>query len=87
MGQEMQISQFHKLWIFTDKKSKQQYCVTSINNNCTGKLQTIYNKKGNVYMSLEKIWEYPSDEFRCKVSDIPDIGWKDEDVYCLIREC
>ena len=87
MGQEMQISQFHELWVFTDKKSGQEYCVTSINNNCTEKLQAIYDKRGNVYMSLEKIWEYPSNEFRCKVSGVPDTGWWDEDVYCLVREC
>ena len=35
-------------------------------------------------MTLEKITEYHSDEYRCKVSLVADAGWRDEDVYCLV---
>ena len=63
----------------------QEFRVSSINNHCTQKLKAIHTENnGRAYMTLEKITEYPSDAYRCKVSRVADEGWRDDDVYCLV---
>ena len=63
----------------------QEYRVTSINNHCTQKLQALHKvNDGKAYMTLEKITEYHSDAYRCKVSRVDAAGWRDEDVYCQV---
>ena len=63
----------------------EEFRVSSINNHCTQKLEALHEAdSGRAYMTLEKITEYHSDEYRCKVSRVSDEGWRDEDVYCLV---
>ena len=70
-------------WLDTGKTV---YRVTSINAHCTGKLEMLHDAHTPVYLTLEKITEYASDEFRTRIH--PNIGdWDDQsDVYCLVRE-
>jgi len=85
IGQEIQIKHFDNgAWCFTLKNGG-QYQVSSINQFCTEKLQKLNEKnEGKAYITLEPITEYYSHEYRCKVSAIPDTGWHDNDVYCLV---
>ena len=63
----------------------QEFRVSSINNHCTQKLEAIHTENsGHAYMTLEKITEYASDAYRCKVSSVADQDWRDDDVYCLV---
>ncbi|MXV74902.1 hypothetical protein F4Z99_11555 [Candidatus Poribacteria bacterium] len=82
---KIQIKHFENgAWWFTCEDG-QEYRVTSINQNCTECLEKLHKENGgNGYMTLEKITEYYSNEYRCKVSRVPDAGWRDEDVYCLV---
>jgi len=69
-------------WLLSDG---QEYRISSINNHCLQKLQALYEvDEGRAYMTLEKITEYPSDDYRCKVSGVSCEGWRDDDVYCLV---
>ena len=71
-------------WWFIDADG-QEFRVSSINDHCTQKLQTLHTENNKrAYMTLEKITEYPSDAYRCKVSRVTDDGWRDDDVYCLV---
>ena len=63
---------------------KTVYRITSINAHCTGKLEVLHDAHKPVYMTLEKITEYASDAYRCKVSSVADQDWRDDDVYCLV---
>ena len=67
----------------TDKGT---YRVSSINDHCTEKLQTLHDAQEPVYLTFERITEYASDEYRTRIH--PSIGnWDDErDVYCLVSE-
>ena len=84
-AKQIQIRRFSNgAWWFVDADGE-EFRVSSINNHCTQKLQALYtenNARG--YMTLEKITEYHSDEYRCKVSRVADTGWLDDDVYCLV---
>lgn len=67
----------------TDKGT---YRVSSINAHCTRKLKVLHDAQEPVYITLEPITEYPSDEYRTRIH--PSIGnWDDaRDVYCLVSE-
>ena len=85
-AQQTQIKRFSNgAWWFT-RADGEEYRITSINDHCMQKLQALYEQnEGRAYMTLEKITEYVSDEYRCKVSRVvSDAGWRDEDVYCLV---
>lgn len=84
-AQQIQIRRFSNgAWWFM-RADGQEYRITSINDHCTQKLQALYDQnEGRAYMTLEKITEYHSDEYRCKVSLVSCAGWRDEDVYCLV---
>ena len=73
-------------WVTTQEG--QEYMITSINKNCTQKLLKIYKEneanEAKAFITLEKITQYPSDEYRAKISRIADSGWQDEDVYCQV---
>ena len=62
------------------------YCITSINAHCTRKLEVLHDAHKTVYLTLEPITEYASDEYRTRIH--PSIAdWDDaRDVYCLISE-
>ena len=62
------------------------YCITSINAHCTRKLEVLHDAQEPVYLTLERITEYASDEYRTRIH--PSIeDWDDErDVYCLVSE-
>ena len=62
------------------------YCITSINAHCTRKLEVLHDAHKTVYLTLEPITEYASDEYRTRIH--PSIAdWDDErDVYCLVSE-
>ena len=62
------------------------YCITSINAHCTRKLEVLHDAHKPVYLTLEPITEYVSDEYRTRIH--PSIAdWDDErDVYCLVSE-
>ena len=62
------------------------YCITSINAHCTRKLEVLHDAHKTVYLTLEPITEYASDEYRTRIH--PSIeDWDDErDVYCLVSE-
>lgn len=71
-------------WWLTDADGE-EFNVSSINNHCKRKLQAIHEEhNGQAYMTLEKITEYHSDEYRCKISSVADQDWRDDDVYCLV---
>lgn len=85
-SQEIQIKRFSNgAWWFTTTEG-QEYRITSINNHCTQKLQALYEENnGQAYMTLEKITEYHSRDYRCKVSRVSTAeGWLADDVYCLV---
>lgn len=85
-SQEIQIKRFSNgAWWFTTTDG-QEYRITSINNHCTQKLQALHTENDKrAYMTLEKITEYHSDNYRCKVSRVSTAqGWLDDDVYCLV---
>ena len=65
---------------------KTVYCITSINAHCTGKLEVLHDAQEPVYITLERITEYASDEYRTRIH--PEQGdWDDaRDVYCLVSE-
>ena len=67
----------------TDKGT---YRVSSINAHCTKKLQSLHDAQEPVYLTLEPITAYASDEYRTRIH--PSIeDWDDErDVYCLVSE-
>ena len=60
------------------------YCITSINAHCTRKLEVLHDAHKTVYLTLEPITEYASDEYRTRIH--PSIAdWDDKrDVYCLV---
>ena len=62
------------------------YCITSINAHCTRKLEVLHDAHTPVYLTLEPITEYVSDEYRTRIH--PSIAdWDDKrDVYCLVSE-
>ena len=62
------------------------YCIMSINAHCTRKLEVLHDAQEPVYLTLEPITEYASDEYRTHIH--PSIeDWDDErDVYCLVSE-
>ena len=62
------------------------YCITSINAHCTRKLEVLHDAHQAVYLTLEPITEYASDEYRTRIH--PSIeDWDDaRDVYCLVSE-
>ena len=62
------------------------YCITSINAHCTRKLEVLHDAQDSVYLTLECITEYASDEYRTRIH--PSIeDWDDaRDVYCLVSE-
>ena len=62
------------------------YCITSINAHCTRKLEVLHDAHKTVYLTLEPITEYASDEYRTRIH--PSIeDWDDaRDVYCLVSE-
>ena len=68
-------------WLKTE--NGQEYNVSSVNEHCTEKLRKL-KENGTVYITLEKINEYHSQEYRCKVSATDATGWNDEDAYCLV---
>lgn len=84
-AKQVQIKRFSNgAWWLTDADG-QDYRISSINNHCKQKLQALYEEnEGRAYITLEKITEYPSDEYRCKVSGVSSQGWRDDDVYCLV---
>ena len=84
-AKQIQINRFSNgAWWFM-REDGQEFRISSINDHCTQKLQALYDQNsGRAYMTLEKITEYPSDDYRCKVSLVADTGWRDEDVYCLV---
>lgn len=84
-AKQVQIKRFSNgAWWLIDADG-QEFRVSSINNHCTQKLQALYTEnEGQAYITLEKITEYHSDEYRCKVSRVSDQGWRDDDVYCLV---
>ena len=84
-SQQIQIKRFSNgAWWFMCA-DEQEFRVSSINNHCTQKLQALYKENdGRAYITLEKITEYTSDAYRCKVSRVADAGWRDDDVYCLV---
>ena len=85
-SKQIQIRRFSNgAWWFM-RADGQEFRVSSINQHCTRKLQAIHTENdGRAYMTLEKITEYPSDAYRCKVSRVvSDEGWRDDDVYCLV---
>ena len=67
----------------TDKGT---YRVSSINAHCTRKLEVLHDAHKTVYLTLEPITEYVSDEYRTRIH--PSIAdWDDKrDVYCLVSE-
>lgn len=84
-AKQVQIKRFSNgaWWLRTT--DGQEYRVSSINNHCTQKLQALHKQnEGRAYITLEKITEYHSDEYRCKVSGVSSQGWRDDDVYCLV---
>ena len=67
----------------TDKGT---YRVSSINDHCTEKLQTLHDAQEPVYLTFERITEYASDEYRTRIHPSID-DWDDKrDVYCLVSE-
>ena len=70
-------------WLDTGKTV---YRVTSINAHCTRKLEVLHDAHNPVYLTLEPITEYVSDEYRTRIH--PSTGdWDDDtDVYCLVRQ-
>ena len=67
----------------TDKGT---YRVSSINAHCTKKLQSLHDAQEPVYLTLEPITEYASDEYRTRIHPSVD-DWDDKrDVYCLVSE-
>ena len=65
---------------------KTVYRITSINAHCTRKLEVLHDAHNPVYLTLEPITEYVSDEYRTRIH--PSTGdWDDDrDVYCLVRQ-
>ena len=62
------------------------YCITSINAHCTRKLEVLHDAHTPVYLTLEPITEYVSDEYRTRIHpSIADWDAK-RDVYCLVSE-
>ena len=60
------------------------YCITSINAHCTRKLEVLHDAHKTVYLTLERITEYASDEYRTRIHPSVD-DWDDKrDVYCLV---
>ena len=84
-AQKVKIKSFQNgAWWFTTEDG-QEYAVSSINENSKKCLEALRdNNKGNTYITLERITQYASDEYRCKVSAVPDSGWRDEDAFCLV---
>ena len=84
-AQQIQIKRFSNgAWWFLSADD-QEFRVSSINNHSMQKLQALYTEnEGQAYITLEKITEYPSDDYRCKVSRVSSQGWRDDDVYCLV---
>lgn len=85
-AKQVEIKRFSNgAWWFTTTDG-QEYRITSINNHCTQKLQALYEANDRrAYMTLEKITEYHSRDYRCKVSRVSTaMGWLDDDVYCLV---
>ena len=67
----------------TDKGT---YRVSSINAHCTKKLQSLHDAQAPVYLTLEPIPAYASDEYRTRIHPSVD-DWDDKrDVYCLVSE-
>ena len=67
----------------TDKGT---YRVSSINAHCTKKLQSLHDAQEPVYLTLEPITAYASDEYRTRIHPSVD-DWDDKrDVYCLVSE-
>ena len=85
MTPEVTISQENGEWILTTK-SGLKYIVTSINEHCTNKLRALHESAKAAFITLEKITEYVSYEYRCKISNSQKPGWQDDDVYCLVEE-
>ena len=83
-AKQITINQFSNgAWWLTCEDG-QEYRITSINNHCTQKLQALHDNDSKAYMTLEKITEYHSNDYRCKVSSVDTAGWRDDDVYCLV---
>ena len=62
------------------------YCITSINAHCTRKLEVLHDAHTPVYLTLEPITAYASDEYRTRIHPSVD-DWDDKrDVYCLVSE-
>ena len=62
------------------------YCITSINAHCTRKLEVLHDAHKTVYLTLEPITAYASDEYRTRIHPSVD-DWDDKrDVYCLVSE-
>ena len=60
------------------------YCITSINAHCTRKLEVLHDAHKTVYLTLEPITAYASDEYRTRIHPSVD-DWDDKrDVYCLV---
>ena len=85
MTPEVTISQENGQWMLTTKSGR-KYTVTSINEHCTNKLKTLHESAKAAFITLEKITEYVSYEYRCRVSNSSKPGWKDDDVYYLVEE-
>ena len=84
-AKQITIKQFSNGAWWLTRADGQEFRVSSINRHCTQKLKAIHTENnGHAFMTLEKITEYRSDEYRCKVSRVADEGWRDDDVYCLV---
>lgn len=84
-AREAKLTGQNKAWLLTDSESGKRYQVTSVNQNCTDCLEKMARENnGTVYITLEKITQYYSDEYRCKVSAVSTEGWQDDDAFCLV---
>lgn len=84
-AKQITIKQFSNGALWLTCEDGQEYRISSINDHCTQKLQALHKEhEGRAYMTLEKITEYHSDAYRCKVSRVADAGWRDDDVYCQV---
>ena len=63
-----------------------RYKVSSINDHCKRKLEAMLIDDGAIYISLEAITEYTSNEHRVCLSRHAEQGWHDDDVACLAEE-
>ena len=65
--------------------NNQAFVVSSINDYGEAKLLSMFSRGVDVYLNIEAICEYDSDEYRACISETNEF-WQIDNVACLLRD-